>query len=301
LDLVEEIRPLSHLESCLRSLIIEALHSSIKERWIYWKTRAKVKFAISGDENTGYFHALASCRKRHNTIPILDHDGTAFADHPSKARILHDFFKNLLGATSMCSWNFNLSDLYPNGNALPATLVDPFSVSDIKTALHAMNKNASPGPDGFGPSFFSTFWDTVSADVHEVFASFFLPQYRFNSYQRAFLVLLPKFEAARTPGDFRPISLQNCILKLITKVLTSRLQSSIHALVDPDQTGFLSGRRISKNIVYAADLVRCCHLRKVPTIVFKIDFWKAFNSINWVSLLAILHSRGFPPRWCSWI
>jgi hypothetical protein len=69
-------------------------------------------------------------------------------------------------------------------------------------------------------------------------------------------------------------------MKAITKVLTSRLQQNIHALVDADQTGFLSGRRISENIVYAADILRCCHLRKAPTIVFKIDFRKAFDSVN---------------------
>jgi hypothetical protein len=71
--------------------------------------------------------------------------------------------------------------------------------------------------------------------------------------------------------------------------------------VDADQTGFLSGRRISENIVYAADLLRCCHMRKVPTIVFKIDLWKAFDSVNWDSLLTILCAHGFDDRWCLWM
>jgi hypothetical protein len=72
-------------------------------------------------------------------------------------------------------------------------------------------------------------------------------------------------------------------------------------LVDADQTGFLSERRISENIVYAADLLRCCHSRRAPTLVFKIDFRKAFDSVNWGSLLAILRARGFDDRWCLWM
>nr|XP_051206603.1 uncharacterized protein LOC127321619 [Lolium perenne] len=91
------------------------------------------------------------------------------------------------------------------------------------------------------------------------------------------------------------------VMKAITKVLMTWLQTTIHALVDADQTGFLSGHHISENIVYAADLLRCCHSRKAPTLVFKIDFRKAFDSVNWSSLLAILKTRGFDERWCLWM
>jgi hypothetical protein len=66
-----------------------------------------------------------------------------------------------------------------------------------------------------------------------------------------------------------------------------------------DQTGFLFGRRISENIVYAAE--RSCHLRKAPMFVFKIDFRKAFDSVNWDSLLTILCDQGFDARWCDWM
>lgn len=181
------------------------------------------------------------------------------------------FFRGLLGSATPCTWNFDLTDLYP-ALTLPSSLSAPFSASEITDALFAMNKNSSPGPDGFGPSFFSKFWSVVSPDVLTIVDDFFNHTIDLTRINRARLILLPKFEAAPKPGDFRPISLQNCIVKIITKDLTTRLQSSIHALVDPDQTGFLSGRRISKNIIYAADLVRCCHACKVPTIVFKIDF-----------------------------
>ncbi|XP_071674484.1 uncharacterized protein [Lolium perenne] len=162
-----------------------------------------------------------------------------------------------------------------------------------------MNKLSSPGPDGFGPSFFTTFWDVVSPDIIAMFDSFYDGTIDLSRINRAFLVLLPKTDVALHPSLFRPNSLQNCVMKAITKVLTSRLQEAIHSMVDDDQTGFLPGRRISENIVYAADLLRCCHLRKAPTLVFKIDFRKAFDSVNWSSLIA--KARGFDDRWCEWM
>lgn len=71
--------------------------------------------------------------------------------------------------------------------------------------------------------------------------------------------------------------------------------------MDVDQTGFIKGRSISEKFVYATELVQFCHKRKAPTIVLKLDFAKAFDSVCWESLLTILKARGFPTEWCDWI
>lgn len=78
---------------------------------------------------------------------------------------------------------------------------------------------------------------------------------------RALIVLIPKMPAAIAPSAFRPVSLQNCRVKILTKLLTTRLQQQIAKLIDVDQTGFIKGRSISENFVYAAELVQCCHKR----------------------------------------
>ena len=36
-------------------------------------------------------------------------------------------------------------------------------------------------------------------------------------------------------------------------------------------------------------------------MVLKLDFAKAFDSINWESLRKIMAVRGFPPLWCDWM
>ena len=90
-------------------------------------------------------------------------------------------------------------------------------------------------------------------------------------------------------------------MKSFAKVLTNRLQPFVPLLVGPDQIGFIKGRCISENFVYAAELLSCCHRRKSPTIVLKLDFQKAFDSICWESLDKILQIRGFDDRWRLWI
>ena len=94
---------------------------------------------------------------------------------------------------------------------------------------------------------------------------------------------------------------QDCSVKIAAKILTTRLQADIPKLIDLDQTGFIKGRTISENFVYATELVQVCHKRKIPTMVLKLDFAKAFDTVNWDSLMLILEARGFSETWRGWI
>lgn len=53
--------------------------------------------------------------------------------------------------------------------------------------------------------------------------------------------------------------------------------------------------------IYATELVQCCYKRKAPTLVVKLDFAKAFDSVNWDSLDRVLDARGFPVLWRNWM
>jgi hypothetical protein len=89
---------------------------------------------------------------------------------------------------------------------------------------------------------------------------------------QAYITLFPKLDDMLTAGGFRPISLQNCIMKIIMRILTSWLHPFIEQLVVCEQYGFIAGRCITDNFLYAAELVQCCRLCKTPTIALKLDF-----------------------------
>ena len=90
-----------------------------------------------------------------------------------------------------------------------------------------MRVDSSPGPDGFGPAFFRTFWDTVRGDLCALRDAFHRGEAPLDCLNRAYVALLPKKADVVTADGFRPISLQNCVMKLITRILTTRLQRHI--------------------------------------------------------------------------
>ncbi|CAO2147693.1 unnamed protein product [Urochloa humidicola] len=302
LDVFEETRTLSTGELRLRLLCQDRLALAVRQQAAYWKQRGKCRAVKEDDENTRYFHARASQRLRRNNIRLVQVDGVDHIAHSAKTAVLTDYYARLLGRADDVAWSFDLETLYRGAaSADQAALVSPFTAAEALSAVSAMNASSAPGPDGVGPGFYNKSWATTGPAVLAFLDAFHRGEVSLQCINRVLIVLIPKKPGAVSPDTFRRISLQNCPVKILTKIMTSRLQKQIPKLIDIDQTGFIQGRSISENFVYATELVQCCHKRRRPTMVLKLDFAKAFDSVNWDSLLSILRCRGFPQLWIDWL
>ena len=277
----------------VRSLCQERLGQALKEKAAYWKQRGKQKALQEGDSNTSFFHAHATQRLRRNAIKVVEVDGVRVTAHDGKVAALTNYFKEVLGTPGESRFTFDLAGLYEGRPTASNKLTEAFSESEALQAVRSMNQCSAPRPDGFGPSFYTTAWPALKCEVMSFLHAFHEGTIQLERINRSHMVLIPKKPGAVEVGAFRPICLQNCSMKIAAKILTTRLQSEISSLIDLDQTGFLKGRTIAENFVYAAELLQACHKRGVPTLVLKLDFAKAFDTVNWDSLMAIMEVRGF--------
>jgi hypothetical protein len=218
-----------------------------------------------------------------------------------KSLVLHDFFKSLIGTARPCI----ISDAFSNALAISPlsysdaqSLISPFSLDEIKSALWDMDSNSSPGPDGFGSAFFKIKWDLVSNDILLLLNNILSSHDDLRRINKSYIVLIHKSAGATCPDQFRPISMQNCCVKLASKCITTRLQPIIPKLISQDQTGFIKGRSASNFFIYATDITQFCYKRKASAIVLKLDFHKAFDSISREALDRILIAKGFPSLFC---
>ena len=93
-----------------------------------------------------------------------------------------------------------------------------------------------------------------------------------------------------------------CYLKLIAKVISNRLQVVIGELVSSYQSAFIKARNISDCTLLAHELIR--NFKKKfgsKAACFKIDFHKAFDSLNREFIYFLMHCVKFPPLWINWI
>lgn len=256
-----------------------------------------------GLDNSAFFKAHASNNFRRTAIRSIKFSGLEISDHNSKAQLMFNFFSGILGSTCQPYWNFQLQKLYDNQLLPPSvcnSLLANFTTEEIIAAIKHMDRNSAPSPDGFGPSFFQAAWDVVKQDVIALLQDFYNLQVDLERINRASIVL-QKPGKENTPDGFRPISLQNCYVKIISKVLANRFQFCLQDLIHSNQTGFLKGRSITENFILATELVQTCFNRGCQTLVLKLDFAKAFDSVIWDSLYSIMEARGFPTRWIEWV
>lgn len=64
---------------------------------------------------------------------------------------------------------------------------------------------------------------------------------------------------------------------------------------------FIKDKCIADNIIAAQEIIFSLQNHKIFCLAFKVDFEKAFDSLDWNFLLEVLAARGFGPRWISWI
>jgi hypothetical protein len=115
----------------------------------------------------------------------------------------------------------------------------------------------------------------------------------------AYITLVPKTTEALEVKDYRSISLVHSFVKIITKLLASRLAEKLPSLVSQCQSAFVNGRCIHDNFILVQQAAKALHRQKDSRVHLKLDISKAFDSVSWTFLLEVLKHLGFGPLWCN--
>lgn len=81
-----------------------------------------------------------------------------------------------------------------------------FDMDEITSALFSMDMNSSPGPDGFGPSFYKAFWPQLKHHIASLFTDFHAGALDLDGLNRTTLSCFPRRTgcALQTASDQSP-------------------------------------------------------------------------------------------------
>lgn len=179
----------------------------------------------------------------------------------------------------------------------------PITAEEIKASLFQMASDKALGPDGYTASFFQRFWNIVEQPIlqllHGIFSSGQIP----DGLNQSLICLIPKCASPSTLNQFRPISLCNVLIKVVSKLLANRLKPMMIQLTGVCQSSFIPGRSTTDNITAAQEAIHSLSKRKGANgaFILKVDLEKAYDLVDWSFLREVLVFSDFNTHLCNLI
>ncbi len=194
-------------------------------------------------------------KKEKALIPSITNTAGTITRNPQEINnAFHQFYSNLYASNNEPDQSeidafLNKLDLPTLPTELINSLDAPITSEELYKALNKMPNSKSPGPDGLPAEFYKHLWNVLSPLFHrvtiEIKTTSTIPTHMNTA---AMTLLLKPNKDPSHPASYRPLSLINTDLKIITKTLATRIEAVTPLLIHPDQTGFIKNRHGSDNI-----------------------------------------------------
>lgn len=138
------------------------------------------------------------------------------------------------------------------------------------------------GPDGFTADYFKTLKERIKVPLLNTYNKILEKQKYLPTGNKAHIKVIPK--PGRNPentASYRPISLINIDIKLMSKILADRLEQIMPSLIHNVQAGFPKGRSAVLNIYRTLTVLE--HAKRHPKddiSILALDAEKAFDNVN---------------------
>ncbi|KAL0294828.1 UNVERIFIED_CONTAM: hypothetical protein Sangu_3209400 [Sesamum angustifolium] len=152
-------------------------------------------------------------------------------------------------------------------------LVQSVTREEIKDAFFDIAEDKAPGPDGYSSGFYKAAWPVIGEEMIKAILEFFTTGRLLKQVNTTILALIPK-----------------------------RLRLVLDKLISPSQNAFVPGRSIGDNILLAQELFAGYNRQGLPMrCALKVDLRKAYDTVEWDFLSAVLQMFGFPGTFIGWV
>ena len=271
----------------------------LDDRGRYLSEWAKSKWYQEGERGTKYF--LNMLRAKSNKLDMSQlkvNSGPLITDPIEINQEVEQFYKELYERGNKREADVeNLSTEFlkhmsriPDVNIQKITL--PLTVHELYNTLKSCSDSA-PGPDGIPYSVIKLTWKhfgpmLLNSWLYSIDCDNLAP-----SHKDSYLRLLPK-EGKDTNllKNWRPITLSNCDIKLITKSLSQRMGDNLDSVIGHQQTAYLRNRQITDNLNLMQHTIERSNELDSPSMIVSLDAEKAFDSIEHWYIKAVLCKIG---------
>ena len=247
--------------------------------------RMKSQWYQEGEKGTKYFLNMQKSKGNKTNLTSLNINNKLSTEPCEIDKAVEDFYRNLyMKGNDNCLTQSELPKFLENMQSLneeeKISINKGITLEELFNTLNTCS-DSSPGPDGIPYSIVKLTWKyfgplLVGSWNYAIESGELAP-----SHNESYLKLLPKEGKDLTLlKNWRPITLSNCDLKIITKTLANRLSEGFKSIISQNQTAYIKSRQITDNLQLLQYSIEKASECNTPAMVVSLDAEKAFDSVR---------------------
>ena len=254
-----------------------------------------------GERSSKYFYRRFKERLQTAHIPSLEGpSGVPLVNAEEKTEAVRVHLQRIWDKTDIKepqTFNWHCPTL-EEGKA--KSLIARISVEEVLQTISGLSNNKAPGPDGIPSEFYKHHKEHLAPKLTALFNEILIQdRVAPKSWNESRCVLIPKKEKdIQQLANWRPLTLENCDLKIFSKILSDRLQLVVKDLIGEGQTGFIAGRSIHESVL-TIDAALATH--DIGSYILSLDWSKAYDRVSHRWLEHCLRMYKFPPQFINTI
>ena len=264
----------------------------------YRKCRNEVKRSIKSAKWNFYKSALSSKRPKEvwNTIHRILHPNPVKINANPEEINLHfnTTAERLLGSQSKTENQLKdtIDSLDHNDTMFNFRAV---TYEDVRKAILSLRKDCSTGHDTLPAKYIKLCVDYITSPVCHIINECIRLCHFPDKWKISRISPVPKVNCPKDPSDFRPISILPILSKVYEKLLMQQIVTYLESqmTLSDHQSGFRKGHcTVSTCIKIRDDILKAMDRGEI-TLSIMADYSKAFDTVDYETMLLKLHKIGF--------
>jgi hypothetical protein len=172
------------------------------------------------------------------------------------------------------------------------------TIDELRLAIRQGKQRKARGIDGSFHEFFQHTWDVTKYNILSLLNSMFIDGHILPKKQGV-IVCIPKHPVCKTPSDFRPLTLLNADLKLLSSILANRMKRWIPGIIDPNKFCGATDNNIFGALAAIRETIAHSDHTRAPACILSLDFQHTFDRVNHDYLFRALDAYGFSETLCN--